>query len=217
LRNAEVAPKATEAPAETEKIVEVATEAPKGPEVRGVQAYGRECQFSSRVELGRDARSVSKAGVTTRVRGKGACVAVAVNSSSTVVATPSTTKSEKALGKSTVLVAEKSLVRERSMEEKDRDLTASWVSFQDQHVEEPADPKSDDEEEDDYDAADATPADYGEVSKILASHVEDGQTQYLIEWKDDHLESWEPADNIARDLVFGYENPWWQAAKKVDD
>jgi hypothetical protein len=39
----------------------------------------------------------------------------------------------------------------------------------------------------------------------------------LIEWKDDHLESWEPADNIARDLVFGYENPWWQAAKKADD
>jgi hypothetical protein len=66
------------------------------------------------------------------------------------------------------------------------------LSFQDEHVE---------EEEDDYDAADATPADYGEVSKILASHVKDGQTQYLIEWKDDHLESWEPADNIARDLV----------------
>jgi hypothetical protein len=75
------------------------------------------------------------------------------------------------------------------------------LSFQDEHVEEPADPKSDEEEEDDHDAADATPADYGEVSKILASHVKDGQTQYLIEWKDDHLESWEPADNIARDLV----------------
>jgi pentatricopeptide repeat protein len=77
------------------------------------------------------------------------------------------------------------------------------LSFQDEHVEEPADPESDEEEEDDYDAADATPADYGEVSKILASRFEDGQTQYLIEWKDDHLESWEPADNIARDLVSG--------------
>jgi hypothetical protein len=85
---------------------------------------------------------------------------------------------------------EKSSVRERSVEEKDRDLAASRVSFQDQHVEEPADPESDE-----YDAA---PADYSEVSKILASRVEDGQTQYLIEWKDDHLESWEPADNIAR-------------------
>jgi hypothetical protein len=124
-----------------------------------------------------------KAEVRTRVsvRGKGACVAVAVNSSSTVVATPSTTESEKALVKPTVLVAEKSSVRERSVEEKDCDLAASRVSFQDQHVEEPVDPESDDEEEDDYDAADATPADYGEVSKILVSCVEDGQTQYLIE------------------------------------
>jgi hypothetical protein len=133
LRNAEVAPGAIEAPTETEKIAEVATEAPEGPEVGGVQAYGRECQLSSRVALGRDARSVSKAGVRTRVsvRGKVACVAVAVNSSSTVVATPSTTESEKALAKLTVLVAEKSSVRERSVEEKNRDLAESRVSFQD--------------------------------------------------------------------------------------
>jgi hypothetical protein len=71
------------------------------------------------------------------------------------------------------------------------------LSFQDEHVEEPADSELDEEEEDDYDAADATPADYGEVNKILASRVEDGQTQYLIKWKDDHLESWEPVDNSA--------------------
>jgi hypothetical protein len=73
-----------------------------------------------------------------------------------------------------VLVAEKSSVRERSVEKKDRDLVVSRVSFQDQHFEEPVDPELDDEEEDDYDAADATPAHYGEVSKILASRVEDG-------------------------------------------
>jgi hypothetical protein len=50
-----------------------------------------------------------KAGVRTRVsvKGKSACVVVAVNSSSTVVATPSTTESEKALAKPTVLVAKK--------------------------------------------------------------------------------------------------------------
>jgi hypothetical protein len=78
-------------------------------EVGRVQAHGRECQLSLRVALGRDARLVSKAGVRTRVsvRGKGACVVVAMNSSSTVVATPSTTESEKALTKPTVLVAEK--------------------------------------------------------------------------------------------------------------
>ncbi|KAG0584680.1 hypothetical protein KC19_3G227600 [Ceratodon purpureus] len=118
---------------------------------------------------------------------------------------------------------EKSSVQERSVEEKDRDLAAAKVSFQDQYVEEKE--EEEDEEGEDYgvDAADdaafsaAREEDYGEVSKILASRVEDGQTQYLIEWKDDHPESWEPADNIARDLVFGYENPWWQAAKKADD
>jgi hypothetical protein len=79
------------------------------PEVGGVQAHGRECQLSSRVALGRDARLVSKAGVRTpvSVRRKGACVAVAVNSSSMVMATPSMTESEKALAKPTVLVAEK--------------------------------------------------------------------------------------------------------------
>ena len=106
-----------------------------------------------------------------------------------------------------VRAQEKSSVQERSVEEKDRDLAASRVSFQDQKVEEPAEAGADSDEEDyDVDAADdaafrssaAGEEDYGEVNKILASRVEDGQTQYLIEWKDDHSESWEPADNIAR-------------------
>lgn len=82
---------------------------------------------------------------------------------------------------------------------------ASKVGFQDQHVEE-GDENEEEEEEDGVDADDdaafrtaaASAEDYGEVSKILASRVQDGQTQYLIEWKDDHPESWEPADNIAR-------------------
>jgi hypothetical protein len=45
LRNVEVALEATEAPTETEKIVEVATETSEGPEVGGVQVHGRECQL----------------------------------------------------------------------------------------------------------------------------------------------------------------------------
>lgn len=96
---------------------------------------------------------------------------------------------------------EKSSVQERSVDEKDRDLVAS-KGFQDQLVEE-----AEEEEVEDYgvDAADDAAfnaaggeEDYGEVNKILASRVVDGETQYLIEWKDDHPESWEPPANIAR-------------------
>lgn len=75
---------------------------------KGGVAQRRECQLSSRVALVRDARLVSKAGVRTRVSVGGRAVkVVAVNSSSTAVATPSATESGTALAKPTVLVAEK--------------------------------------------------------------------------------------------------------------
>ncbi|XP_024362307.1 signal recognition particle 43 kDa protein, chloroplastic-like [Physcomitrium patens] len=124
---------------------------------------------------------------------------------------------------------EKSSVQERSWEEKDRDLVASQGFFQDQSVEyegiEEAEEEEEEKEEDygvDVGANAAFNAaggeeDYGEVNKILASRVVDGETQYLIEWKDDHPDSWEPPANIANDVVYEYETPWWQAAKKGDD
>eukprot|EP00271_Cylindrocystis_brebissonii_P014168 TRINITY_DN35429_c0_g1_i1.p1 TRINITY_DN35429_c0_g1~~TRINITY_DN35429_c0_g1_i1.p1 ORF type:complete len:443 (+),score=89.68 TRINITY_DN35429_c0_g1_i1:287-1615(+) len=59
--------------------------------------------------------------------------------------------------------------------------------------------------------------DYGDVLRILGSRVVDRQTQYLIEWADDHPDSWEPADNIARDVVGIYLEPWWVAARKADE
>jgi len=107
---------------------------------------------------------------------------------------------------------EKSSVQERSVEEKDRDLVAAQVGFQDQVVDEKA-------EEEDYsvDAADDAAfnaaggeEDYGEVNKILASRVVDGETQYLIEWKDDHPESWEPPANIARFVFVVALPPAWK-------
>lgn len=105
---------------------------------------------------------------------------------------------------------EKSSVQERSWEEKDRDLVASQGFFQDQSVEyegiEEAEEEEEEKEEDygvDVGANAAFNAaggeeDYGEVNKILASRVVDGETQYLIEWKDDHPDSWEPPANIAK-------------------
>ncbi|CAI5512136.1 unnamed protein product [Closterium sp. Naga37s-1] len=60
--------------------------------------------------------------------------------------------------------------------------------------------------------------DVGEVEKILGSRVaEDGVTQYLIEWKDDHPDSWEPRENVAADLVAAFEEPWWTAVRRGDD
>ncbi|GJP34095.1 hypothetical protein CLOM_g18561 [Closterium sp. NIES-68] len=60
--------------------------------------------------------------------------------------------------------------------------------------------------------------DVGEVEKILGSRVaEGGVTQYLIEWKDDHPDSWEPRENVAADLVAAFEEPWWTAVRRGDE
>ncbi len=98
---------------------------------------------------------------------------------------------------------EKSSVRERSQEEKDRDLVVSG----DERVNE--EEKEEEEEEEELDEgneeetvvfrADTDGEEvYGEVKCILSSRVVDRQTQYLIEWNDEHPDSWEPASNIAR-------------------
>lgn len=59
--------------------------------------------------------------------------------------------------------------------------------------------------------------DFGDVQTILSSKVVDRKTQYLIQWKDDHPDSWEPSENIARDVTSPYEDEWWTAAKKASD
>lgn len=46
--------------------------------------------------------------------------------------------------------------------------------------------------------------DVGEVEKILGSRVSNGVTQYLIQWKDEHPDSWEPAENISPGIIEDY-------------
>ena len=58
--------------------------------------------------------------------------------------------------------------------------------------------------------------DVGEVLRVVTSRVVDRKTEYLIEWADDHPDSWEPAENIAGDLLAAFEGPWWTAARKAD-
>ncbi len=98
---------------------------------------------------------------------------------------------------------EKSSVRERSQEEKDRDLVVSGnerVNEEEKEEEEEEEELDEGNEEEtvvfraDTDGEEV----YGEVKCILSSRVVDRQTQYLIEWNDEHPDSWEPASNIAR-------------------
>ena len=56
----------------------------------------------------------------------------------------------------------------------------------------------------------------GDVAGILGSRVVGRSTEYVVEWKDDHPDTWEPASNIASDVVAGFEEPWWTAGKKAD-
>eukprot|EP00850_Spirogloea_muscicola_P022076 SM000276S10288 [mRNA] locus=s276:92493:95215:+ [translate_table: standard] len=65
-------------------------------------------------------------------------------------------------------------------------------------------------------AAGEAAEDYGEVEKIIGSRVVERSTEYLIQWKDEHPVSWEPAANIANDLIDEYEKAWWAAARKGD-
>eukprot|EP00252_Welwitschia_mirabilis_P013199 TRINITY_DN2911_c0_g1_i1.p1 TRINITY_DN2911_c0_g1~~TRINITY_DN2911_c0_g1_i1.p1 ORF type:complete len:406 (-),score=87.94 TRINITY_DN2911_c0_g1_i1:27-1244(-) len=58
---------------------------------------------------------------------------------------------------------------------------------------------------------------FGEVERIMGSRAVGNRMQYLIEWKDGHIPTWVPSENIAKDVVEDYEGPWWTAIKKADE
>ena len=100
---------------------------------------------------------------------------------------------------------EKVSVQERSQEEKDRELALEYErKLGEEEGEEEAEGAGREDEEEYLDGDEAVfnaaggEEDFGEVSKILSARVVDGEVQYLIEWKDDHPDSWEPPSNIAR-------------------
>jgi hypothetical protein len=41
--------------------------------------------------------------------------------------------------------------------------------------------------------------------------------EYLVEWKDGSPDTWEPASNLADDLLRDFEQRWWAAVRKGDD
>ena len=53
---------------------------------------------------------------------------------------------------------------------------------------------------------------------IRITEEEDGRprVEYLVQWKDDSPNTWEPASNLADNLLRDYENRWWTAVKKAD-
>ncbi|KAJ7542343.1 hypothetical protein O6H91_10G101800 [Diphasiastrum complanatum] len=114
------------------------------------------------------------------------------------------------------------LQSERVYTESKQELDTAQIPHRSSQEEDSAEDSTEDEQESDSFnstsvAQTADEEDYGEVNKIFASRVVDRGTEYLIEWKDDHPDSWEPAANIARDVITEYENAWWQAARKADE
>jgi signal recognition particle protein len=53
---------------------------------------------------------------------------------------------------------------------------------------------------------------------IRVSEEDDGRprVEYLVQWKDGSPNTWEPASNLADNLLRDYENRWWTAVKKAD-
>jgi signal recognition particle protein len=70
-------------------------------------------------------------------------------------------------------------------------------------------------------AADVAGGDIAEVEALKGIRVtkeEDGRprVEYLVQWKDGSPNTWEPASNLADNLLRDYENRWWSAVKKAD-
>lgn len=40
--------------------------------------------------------------------------------------------------------------------------------------------------------------------------------EYLVAWKDDSVDTWEPSNNLSEDLVRDYDERWWNACRKGD-
>ncbi|KAG7668790.1 hypothetical protein Ndes2526B_g00491 [Nannochloris sp. 'desiccata'] len=53
---------------------------------------------------------------------------------------------------------------------------------------------------------------------IRVTEEDDGRPRvdYLVQWKDGSPNTWEPASNLADNLLRDYENRWWTAVKKAD-
>ena len=43
------------------------------------------------------------------------------------------------------------------------------------------------------------------------------RVEYLVQWKDGSEDTWEPATNLADDLLRDFEQRWWSAARKGDE
>ena len=68
-----------------------------------------------------------------------------------------------------------------------------------------------------------TEGDIAEVKALKGIRVikdEEGNPkmiEYLVEWKDGSSDTWEPATNLADNLLRDYESRWWTAVRKADE
>lgn len=58
-----------------------------------------------------------------------------------------------------------------------------------------------------------------DLKGIRVMTEEDGRprVEYLVQWKDGSPDTWEPASNLADDLLRDYEQRWWTAVRKGDE
>ncbi|PRW45505.1 signal recognition particle 43 kDa chloroplastic [Chlorella sorokiniana] len=53
--------------------------------------------------------------------------------------------------------------------------------------------------------------------RVLKNEDDTPRVEYLVEWKDGSPDTWEPAANLADNLLRDYEQRWWGAVKKGDE
>ncbi|KAL4852722.1 Signal recognition particle protein [Chlorella vulgaris] len=53
--------------------------------------------------------------------------------------------------------------------------------------------------------------------RVLKNEDDSPRIEYLVQWKDGSPDTWEPATNLADNLLRDYEQRWWGAVKKGDE
>lgn len=62
-------------------------------------------------------------------------------------------------------------------------------------------------------------AEVADLKGIRVTEEDDGRprVEYLVQWKDGSADTWEPATNLADDLLRDYEQRWWGSVRKGEE
>lgn len=54
------------------------------------------------------------------------------------------------------------------------------------------------------------------IRLLPALGADEASVEYLVGWKGEEADSWEPKINLSPDLVRDFEEKWWEACRKHD-